>query len=127
MMVPLLRIQSDRGPNELLEVGVSLISQTRNITNSVIWLDFLQLEPVMERRKEKQLKLYFEDENGQVISNEVLLIADSENSASDERVFTEKFVLLDQDYTSNTECYLVMQNNHDDTESKKEKFKIDLI
>ncbi len=127
MMVPLLRIQSDRGPNELLEVGVSLISQTRNITNSVIWLDFLQLEPVMERRKEKQLKLYFEDENGQVISNEVLLIADSENSASDERVFTEKFVLLDQNYSSNTECYFVMQNNHDQTDIKKEKFKIDLI
>lgn len=126
-LVPLLRIKTDRSRNELEEVAISLVSQTRTLTNSVVWLDFLQLEPVSDLKKEKRLNLYFEDETGEKISNEVLLIADSENDTSAERVFKEKFVFLNHKNTVRQTIYFVMENVNDRTDVKKEIFEIDLV
>lgn len=127
MMVPLLRIKTERGRNEIPEVGVSLISQTRTLTTNVVWLDFLQVEPVSEEKKEKRLTLYFEDEQGRKISNEISLIADRVNPASNERVFTEKLVLLNEQYDSMAPYYFVMENENDPTDVVKERFKLDLL
>lgn len=127
MMVPLLRIKTERGRNEIQEVGVTLVSKTRTITNTVVWLNFLQLEPVSEEKKEKRLNLYFEDEEGRKISNEVTLIADSENGSSEDRVFIEKFVLLNNDYRTDQVYSFVMENVNDKTEVSREIFKIDII
>ncbi|MCI3028210.1 BREX-1 system phosphatase PglZ type A [Desemzia sp. C1] len=127
MMVPLLRIKTERGRNEIPEVGVALVSQTRTITNSVVWLNFLQLEPISEAKKEKRLNLYFEDSKGRKISNEVTLIADSENGSSEDRVFNEKFVLLSNHYQAAQNYYFVMENANDKTEITKETFKIDIV
>ncbi|SFC67154.1 TIGR02687 family protein [Alkalibacterium subtropicum] len=127
MMVPLLRIKTDRSRNEIPEVDVSLISQTRKLTNNIVWLSFLQTEPVSEQKKEKRLNLYFEDEKGRKISNELTLIADRENKASDERVYTEKFVLLNESYSSLDTHYFVMENANDEEDTVKERFKLDLI
>ncbi len=125
-MVPLLAIQTQRGRNELPQVSVSLLTQTRTLTNSIIWLEFLQLNPVSESLKEKRLSIYFEDDQGNKISNEVLLIADNENSSSQERIIREKFVLLNQNYASFAECHLVMENIKEENDKQKETFKIDI-
>lgn len=127
MMVPLLRIKTERGRNEIKEVDVTLVSQTRTITNTVVWLNFLQLEPVSEEKKEKRLNLYFEDQEGRKISNEVTLIADSENGSSEDRVFSEKFVFLNNDYQTNQNYFFIMENANDKTEVAREIFKIDII
>jgi len=104
-----------------------LISQTRTLTTNVVWLDFLQVEPVSEEKKEKRLSLYFEDEQGRKISNEISLIADRVNPASNERVFTEKMVLLNEQYDSMAPYYFVMENENDPTDIVKERFKLDLL
>lgn len=127
MMVPLLRIKTERGQNDTPEVGVSLISQTRTLTTNTVHLDFLQLDPVSEEKKEKRLKLYFEDEKGRQISNEVSLIADRMNSSSSERVFTEKFVLLNEKYNSLVPYYLIMENENNPEETARERFKLDFV
>lgn len=127
MMVPLLRIKTDRSRNEMPEVDVSLISQTRTITNNVVWLSFLQTEPVTEEKKEKRLTLYFEDSKGRKISNESILIADRTNKASDERVYTEKFVLLNETYNPMDTHYFVMKNANNEEDVVKERFKLDLV
>ncbi|OJF92809.1 hypothetical protein AX762_09490 [Alkalibacterium sp. 20] len=127
MMVPLLRIKTDRSRNEIPEVNVSLISQTRTIANNIVWLSFLQTDPLSEQKKEKRLNLYFEDSKGRKISNEILLIADRENKASDERVFTEKFVLLNESYNPLDTHYFVMENANDEEDVVKERFKLDLV
>ena len=95
------------------------MSQTRTINNSVVWLNFLQLEPISEAKKEKRLNLYFEDSKGRKISNEVTLIADSENGSSEDRVFNEKFVLLSNHYQASQTYYFVMENANDKTEEKR--------
>lgn len=127
MMVPLLRIKTDRGRNEIPEVAVSLISQTRTLTTNVVWLDFLQVEPVSEEKKEKRLTLYFEDEQGKKISNELSLIANRVNPSSSERVFTEKLVLLNEQYNPLAPYYFVMENENDPADIVKERFKLDLV
>ena len=76
---------------------------------------------------EKRLNLPFEDNQGKKISNEITLIADSENSVSQDRVNREKFVLLNQNYNRNTHYYLVMVNVKDELVRKKEPFTIDIV
>ena len=76
---------------------------------------------------EKRLNLHFEDNQGKKISNEITLIADSENSVSQDRVNREKFVLLNQNYNRNTHYYLVMVNVKDELVRKKEPFTIDIV
>ncbi|WP_313470115.1 BREX-1 system phosphatase PglZ type A, partial [Carnobacterium sp.] len=71
-MVPLLNIKTTRGRNETPQVAVKLLSQTRRITNNIVWLEFLQLDPVSEVLKEKQITVYFEDDKGNKLSNEQL-------------------------------------------------------
>ena len=104
-----------------------MISQTRTLTTNVVWLDFLQVEPVSEEKKEKRLSLYFEDEQGRKISNEISLIADRVNPASNERVFTEKLVLLNEQYDSMAPYYFVMEYENDPTDIVKVRFKLDLL
>lgn len=125
-MVPLLNIKTTRGRNETPQVAVNLLSQTRTITNSIVWLEFLQLDPVSELLKEKRLTVYFEDDKGNKLSNEQLVIADSENQLSQDRVIREKFVLLNKDYQRFSDYYLVMKNSNDEEELTKEMFKIDI-
>lgn len=126
-MVPLLNIKTVRGRNEVPQVAINLLSQTRSLTNSVIWLEFLQLEPISETLKEKRLSVYFEDDKGNKISNEQTLIADSGNELSQDRIIREKFVLLSNPYQRSSNYYLVMKNNKDEEDVTKERFNIDIV
>ena len=76
---------------------------------------------------EKRLNLHFEEKKKKKISNEITLIADSENSVSQDRVNREKFVLLNQNYNRNTYYYLVMVNVKDELDRQKETFTIDIV
>jgi len=127
MMVPLLRIKTNRNKNTLKEVEVNLVNQYRKITNNVVWFKFLQVDPVTENVKDKRLNMYFEDEQGNKISNEVTLIADSEQESSENRIFTEKFVLLNESFNPYETYYFVMENSFDETDRTKEPFKINIV
>ena len=49
------------------------------------------------------------------------------NPASNERVFIEKLVLLNEQYDSMAPYYFVMENENDPTDIVKERFKLDLL
>lgn len=127
VIVPLLKIKTERGRNELDKVDVTLVTQTRRITHSVIWISLLQTEPVTDIKRERQLKLYFEDENGEIISNEVGINTDSDALSSDQRVFTEKFVLLNKSYERYGDYYFVLEDEKSGKEIERQKFEIDII
>ncbi|SEL23484.1 TIGR02687 family protein [Carnobacterium iners] len=126
-MVPLLKIKMVRGRNDIPQVTVNLLSQTRTLTNSVIWLEFLQLDPVSETLKEKRLSVYFEDEIGNKLSNEQVIIADSRNELSQDRIVREKFILSTISYQQSSNYYLVMKNSKDIKDVTKERFKLDIV
>lgn len=125
-MVPLLRIRTNRSKNDVPQVSIQLVSIIRTITNNIVWLDFLQTEAVSETLKEKRVKIWIEDDQGSKISNEVQLIADSENQQSQDRVTREKFVLLNKEYRRTSNYYLTIINDNDENDVIKEKFTIDI-
>lgn len=126
-VVPLLKIKTDRSRNELDKVAVSLITQTRRITNTVLWLSLLQVEPVTNDKHKRYLKMYFESVSEMPISNKVTIIADKEATSSDQRVFTEKFIFFENTSGKNDNCYLIIKDESSEEILTREIFELDLI
>jgi hypothetical protein len=91
-------------------------------------LEFFQTEKVEEKKIAMRLKIYFEDEEGNRISNENIVIADSRSSKPDERSYKEKFTLKDKPYDKEKKYYLVLEDEDETVEKIYEKipFMVDL-
>lgn len=74
-----------------------------------------------------RLKLYFEDEKGEKISNENIIIADSKSKRPEERVFKEKFTLKDMAYDKTKEYFLILENESSGGIYEKIGFSISLV
>lgn len=127
IMTPVLDLKAIRGAKEDRQVDLTLLNQNRVITNSAIRLNFLQTLPVSADVKGKSLSIYFEDKSGRAISNEVILIAESENTLNEKRIYEKKFVLLNKEFLPFESCSLVMRNLENLKEVVKEEFQIDLL
>jgi len=57
------------------------------------------------------INLYIADEEGNRISNENIVIADSRSENHAERMFREKFVLKDKEYDRNKMYHLVVKDD----------------
>jgi len=60
-----------------------------------------------------RIKCYFEDEEGNRISNENIIIGDSRSENPLERTYREKFVLKSMPYEKIKQYFLVMQDEED--------------
>lgn len=74
---------------------------SRKITNRITYLEFFQTELVEDKKTPLRLKLYFVDEEGNRISNENIIIADSRSKNPQDRTYREKFTLKDVAYDKN--------------------------
>ncbi|CAD5896240.1 conserved hypothetical protein [Carnobacterium maltaromaticum] len=126
MMIPVLQIKTERGRDQRKQVDVQLISETNRLTNIVTYLDFLQIQPVTNDIRKKHVRVYLEDEYGLRISNELVLMADSNSEDAKERVMHEKLILFSKEYDLSSDYYLVMVNEMDPEEIDKKRFSIDL-
>ena len=126
-MVPLLELKTLRSVKGTQQVSVTLLNQNRLITNDTVWLSFLQTEAVTTDQKEKRLSIYFEDNNGVPISNEVSLLASSTERQNENRIYERKFVILNRDFDNFESCYLIMKNVDDEKDIQREKFEIDIV
>ena len=108
---------------------VKLTNISRKITNRITYLKFLQVDRVGDKKLPLRLKLYFEDEAGQRISNENIIIADSSSSQAAKRAHREKFTLKELPYDKNKPYYLIMEDEEEPVEKiyKKIPFVIDLL
>lgn len=59
----------------------------RKITNTITYLEFFQTAKVEGKKLPLRLKLYFVDEEGNRVSNEKVIIADSVSSQATERTY----------------------------------------
>ncbi len=110
------------------KVEVKLTNISRKITNRITFLEFFQVDKVEEKKLPLRLKIYFEDEEGNRISNENIVIADSRSSKPDERTYKEKFTLKDKPYDKAKSYYLVLEDEDETVEKiyTKTAFAIDL-
>ena len=73
-----------------------------------------------------EVLLYFEDENGAKISNEVIIYANKKVESSKEREFKEKFTLMNKKYSKKKKYYLVMKDLKTEFEIARHEFIIDI-
>ena len=127
MMVPVIKVVTAKGKQEVGFVNVEISSFISRITNSVFKIDFMQMEPVTDKVKPRKLVAFFVDSNGQKISFDVPIIADIREKEANKRLITERFTLKSGKYNSSQEYYLVLADMNDESEViQKYKFTIDI-
>ena len=130
IVIPLIKFKYVRREDyRPAKVTVKLTNISRKITNRITYLEFLQVDRVGDKKLPLRLKLYFEDEAGQRISNENIIIADSSSSQAAKRAHREKFTLKELPYDKNKPYYLIMEDEEEPVEKiyKKIPFVIDLL
>mgnify|MGYP000867571265 FL=1 len=130
IVIPVIKFKNIRKDEyKSSKVEVKLTSISRKITNRITYLEFFQTEKVEEKKIAMRLKIYFEDEEGNRISNENIVIADSRSSKPDERSYKEKFTLKDKPYDKAKKYYLILEDEDETVEKIYEKipFMIDLV
>ena len=131
IVIPVIKFKNDRSDserNESKKVDVKLTNISRKITNSIFYLEFFQTEKIAEKVLPRRLSLYFLDQEGNKISNENIIIADSSSDRAEERSYKEKFTLKTSEYKKDIDYYLVLEDEEESVEKIYEKvpFKISL-
>lgn len=129
IIIPVIKFKNIRKDEYRSEkVKVKLTNISRKITNRITYLEFFQTEKVEDKKLPITLKLYFEDEEGNRISNENIIISDSRSSKPEDRTFKEKFTLKDQVYDNANKYYLILKDEEETSLRIYEKipFNIDL-
>lgn len=128
MVVPVIVYKGMRaGYKKYVEVqnpGLSLISESRKVSNLMFSLDFLQKQPIGDKVQPCNYTLYFTDEVGAPVSDFQTLIADRTSNNASDRVFRVRFTLKQAQYNKNKLYRLVIAN---DTDAPEEfEFRIDI-
>ena len=116
IIIPVIKFKNDRSVssiNNIRKVKISLTSITRKITNIITYLEFFQDEMIQDKVLSQRIRCYFEDEEGNRISNENIIIGDSRSENPVERTYREKFVLRSMQYDKTKQYFLVMQDDED--------------
>ena len=128
MVIPVIVYKGMRtGYKQYIEVqnpGLSLISESRKVSNLMFSLDFLQKQPVGDKVQPCNYTLYFTDEVGAPVSDFQTVIADRISNNASDRVFRIRFTLKQAQYNKNKLYRLVIAN---DTDAPEEvEFRIDI-
>lgn len=128
MVVPVIVYKGKRADQksyiEVQNTGLSLISESRKISNLMFSLDFLQQLPVSDKVQPCNYNLYFTDDVGMPVSDSHIVIADRTNLNASERVFRIRFTLKQMQYDHNKIYRLVIANDTDVPEEVE--FNIDI-
>lgn len=127
VVVPVIRFKNsnNQGKNIENKVDVELQATTKKITTNEPYITFFQKDRVEEKKLPRTLKIYLEDELGNKVSSEVILIADSVSSDAENRLYKLKLTLKSLEYDRKSSYYLVMMD--DDMEYAREEFVIDIL
>ena len=126
VIVPVIEVKSRRGGKDQRTVGLQLINSNNKIHNYEENLSFFQKENISKTVLPLEAAIYFEDEEGNKISNEVLIFADRNSEYAEDRQFKEKFTLKRISYSKNKRYYLVMKDTKTDLEIDRHEFMIDI-
>ena len=124
IVIPVIKFKNDRGKsgkNDVSKVEVKLTSISRKITSMITYLDFFQTVKVEDKKKPLRLKIYFADEEGNRLSNENIIIADSKSSKPEERTFKEKFVFKNMTYDKVKKYHLILEDEEESVENVYDK------
>lgn len=125
IIIPVIDFKSTRNSNEESEkVEIVYSGSTYKISNIVTYLDFLQTKRVDSIHRPCRYIVRFEDEYGNKISDESIIIANYEDEVVRNRSFREKFVFKDIPYDERKTYYLVIIDEKTEKILSKTEFKI---
>lgn len=129
MVVPVVVYKGMRTDyKEYVEVqnpGLTMISDSRKVSNLVFSLDFLQDQPVGDKVQPCNYTLHFADDEGVPVSDYQMVIANRTSTNASERVFRERFTLKPKQYKKDKVYHLIIAN---DTDPPQEvEFRIDIL
>ncbi|NMM63706.1 BREX-1 system phosphatase PglZ type A [Clostridium sp. P21] len=116
IVVPVIKFKNDRSissVNDIRKANISLTSITRKITNPITFLEFFQEEKIQDKVIAQKIRCFFEDEEGNKISNIKTIIGDSRSENPLDRTFRIEFVLDSRTYDKTKQYFLVMQDDED--------------
>ena len=114
MLIPVIELTTNTRAVAYDYVDVILTSVNRKVTNLITYFDFIQTEKVTDTMKARSLVAYFTTEDGEKISFDVPIVANSREDAPDKRTFHEKFTLKSREYKYGDKYYLVLADANDE-------------
>lgn len=114
MIVPVIELTTNTRGVAYDYVDIVLTSVTRKVTNLITYFDFIQTEKVTDTMKARSIVAYFTTEDGEKISFDVPMIANSREDAPEKRTFHEKFTLKSREYKYGDKYYLVLADANDE-------------
>ena len=125
IIIPVIKFKNSRGVGKVDEkVEIEMTTISRKITTSRFTINFFQKDKVEEKKLPLILRAYFEDSNGNIISNENKIFGDSKSSNTEDRIYKEKFILNSINYDKNAKYYLVLL---EDNKAKDEYLRYEFI
>ena len=113
MLVPVIELTTNTRGVAYDYVDVILTSVSRKVTNLITYFDFIQTERVTDTMKARSIIAYFATEDGEKISFDVPIVANSREDAPEKRTFHEKFTLKTREYKYGDRYYLVLADAND--------------
>ncbi|MCC8357952.1 MAG: BREX-1 system phosphatase PglZ type A [Oscillospiraceae bacterium] len=107
MIVPVIDIKMERGHMETRPAQIALVSMVQKITILSVSLYFIQSDAVTDTVKGTTYRLYFISGDGERISNENILTADSREPDASKRMTRLRFTFKNQKYDSSRQYYLI--------------------
>lgn len=114
MLVPVIELTTNTRGVAYDYVDVILTSVSRKVTNLITYFDFIQTEKVTDTMKARNIVAYFATEDGEHISFDVPIVANSREDAPEKRTFHEKFTLKTREYKYGDKYYLVLADANDE-------------
>lgn len=136
MVVPLIKYRHLRNDNkeyqrnrhkyDVKPVELNILSTGRKISNMIFNLSFYQSEMLSANREAGNFLLYFVDEYGEKVSDEVRIIADKNTDNDQDRVFNVTFNLKAGKYDNKKTYNLVIYEESGRVLPKKIPFEINI-
>jgi len=130
IVVPLIHIselRSDRQKEAFGPVGIRIKSVQRKVKERSFNLEFEQYEKVEDKKRERNILVYFEDEQGEKVSGEYRFIANSSSDDLSQRITKIRFSLKNIDFDRNKRYFLIVKDSDKDEVIEKEQFVIDIL
>ena len=129
-VVPVIEYKNVRSSSkkyvDVKKAEISLISQSRKITNSIFSLDFYQKDAVSGKIASAVYEIYLADLSGQPVSDKKIIVADKVNPNDAERVFRTRFTLKSVDFKKTDAYYVMIVEKNSATIIDRVEFTIDI-
>lgn len=126
LLTPVIQVKTIRGAEETRTVEISLISSLTSINGLISHIEFIQKEPISDVVKPTTYKIAFENESGEIISNQEIYVANSKEDESAKRIFRLRFNLKNQQYKRDDKYFLVVIDDSTGVTALRKQVTIDI-